>query len=75
MIVEMRSLYRGEQKSTGLEILIFGMVSLPMGSVEFVASDIDGEVVVVPAADVRLNWRWNPKTRDWDDVDMPDRPE
>lgn len=68
MIVELRSLYRGQDTASGLEILIWGMYS-GQTQVVFLATEIDGNVIEIPRNRVRLNWRWNGKTGDWDDLD------
>ncbi len=71
MICEMRQFYRGQQKTTGLEILIFAATFEPGQTPKVMATDIDGEVIWIPYDDVKLNWRWNRNTNEWDDLDPP----
>ena len=77
MIVETRSFYRGKQKSTGLEILIFGMREatqmkggLPFTTTLFIATDVDGEIVQAYADDVQLNWRYDTEQDEWKDLNL-----
>lgn len=74
MILETQKLYRGQDKNTGLEAVFFAWITgdgAPGGTLEWIGADIDGNVIRLPWSEVKLNWRWNSKTNDWDDLDAP----
>lgn len=70
MIVETRSFYRGKQKSTGLEVIVFGMHTLPAGDIVFIGADIEGHAIRIPLDDFQLNWRYDAEHDRWQDLDL-----
>jgi hypothetical protein len=70
-VIELKTLYRGSDNESGLEVLLVLAFVNELGQVNFVGTDEDGQVISKHYSDVKLNWRYDREKRDWIDIDLP----
>jgi hypothetical protein len=70
-VIWFNEFFRGDDVETNFPLMIHG-VAFENGVAYYLCVGMEGEALTLPDRRVRFDVRWDPKTRDWKNIDLPE---